>query len=329
MPKVSVIVPVYQVEPYLHRCVDSVLHQSFADWELILIDDGSPDHCGAICDEYAKQDSRVHVIHQPNSGVSVARNVGLEWTFANSDSQWIAFIDSDDWIHRDYLKLLVTAAEKKDTPMAVCDCLWTDRFLEDAPCPEETGIAMDSETALVKHYPKTTPPWGKIYRKYLLENVRFPQNRRSEDAFVTHIPLFLAKRVTVLPDKLYYYYNNPSSFTRTKWSNRMLDTVDAHEQRLAFFRDGGYERASLRQKEIYVDELAGLIRHLLDSQENDQEDTLCYLQEKLRGALSSARKEGLVPFNRENLWAYLYAMKTDVVWKAVRKLRKLYQNVKK
>lgn len=331
MPQISVIVPVYRVEPYLRRCVDSILNQSFGDFDLILVDDGSPDYCGAICDEYAKQDSRVHVIHQPNNGVSAARNAGMDWAFTNSDSQWIAFIDSDDWVHRDYLKLLLTAAEKNGTPMAVCRCFWTDHVLPDATCENTEGIVLDSETTLVQHYAKTTPPWGKLYRKYLLEDVRFPENKRSEDAFVTHIPLFLAGKVSILQEKLYYYYYNPTSFTRSKWSDRMLDTIEAHEQRLVFFQERGYKKAYLRQKEIYVDELIGLIRHLLDTREseNDHEDTLCHLQEKLRKALSSARKDGLVPLNRENLWAYLYAMKTDVVWKSARKLQKLYRKVKK
>lgn len=331
MPKISVIVPVYQVEPYLHRCVDSILHQSFGDLELILVDDGSPDHCGAICDAYEKQDSRVHVIHQPNSGVSVARNVGLEWAFANSDSRWVAFIDSDDWVHRDYLKLLLAAAEENDAPIAACGLQRTDQVVPDTRYGKVTGIALDAETTYVLHYEKTIGPCAKIYQKNLLQDVQFPVNKRSEDAFVTHIPLFRAGKVAILEEKLYYYYNNPASFTRTKWSDRMLDTVDAHELRLAFLREAGYEKALLRQKEVYVEELAGLIRHLLDSREseNDQEDTLRYLQQKLRVALASARKEGLVPFNRENLWAYLYAMETDAVWKAARKLHKLYRKVKK
>jgi glycosyltransferase involved in cell wall biosynthesis len=87
MPKISVIVPVYKVEPYLHRCVDSILNQSYRDFELILVDDGSPDNCGAMCDEYAKTDSRIHVIHRENGGLSAARNTGIEWSFANSNSQ--------------------------------------------------------------------------------------------------------------------------------------------------------------------------------------------------------------------------------------------------
>ncbi len=99
MPSVSIIVPVYKVEPYLHRCIDSVLVQTLSDFELVLVDDGSPDNCGKLCDEYAENDVRIHVIHQENGGLSAARNAGLDCVFAISSSQWITSVDSDDWIH--------------------------------------------------------------------------------------------------------------------------------------------------------------------------------------------------------------------------------------
>ena len=106
MPKISVIVPIYKVEKYLNRCVDSILHQTFTDFELILVDDGSPDNCGKMCDEYAEKDSRVVVIHKKNGGLSDARNKGLDWVFANSNSEYVVFIDSDDYIDERYLELL-------------------------------------------------------------------------------------------------------------------------------------------------------------------------------------------------------------------------------
>ena len=107
MPQISVIVPVYRVEAYLDRCVTSILNQTFRDLELILVDDGSPDNCGALCDAYGRADSRVRVIHQKNGGLSAARNAGIDWVFANSDSQWLTFIDSDDWVHPEMLRRLL------------------------------------------------------------------------------------------------------------------------------------------------------------------------------------------------------------------------------
>ena len=113
MPQISVIVPIYKVEQYLERCVDSILNQTFTDFELVLVDDGSPDNCGAICDEYAKKNERIVVIHKENGGLSDARNAGIEWALNNSGSEWITFIDSDDWVHIDYLEYLYNSAKKK------------------------------------------------------------------------------------------------------------------------------------------------------------------------------------------------------------------------
>lgn len=330
MPKISVIVPVYKVEDYLHRCVDSILNQSFSDFELILVDDGSPDNCGAICDEYAQKDSRVYVIHQQNAGVSAARNRGLDWADAHSDSCWIAFIDSDDWIHRDYLKILLTAAEESDASIAVCGLLWTDRMAADAQYGDLVPMVLDAETTYALHCEKMTGPCAKLYEKALWENVRFPANKRSEDAFVTHIPLFRSEKVAVFEEKLYYYYNHSDSFTRTKWSQQKLDLLEAHELRLAFLREGGYDWALRRQKEIYAEEIMNLITHLLDVRESDRDelDTLEMLRQKLRELLKAAREDGCVPFNRENLWAYLYAMKRDWLWKSARGLQKAYRKIK-
>ena len=106
MANISVIVPVYKVEDFLSRCVDSILRQSYSDFDLILVDDGSPDRCGQMCEAYARQDSRVHVIHQENGGLSAARNSGIDWAIAHSGSRWLAFVDSDDWVHPDFLKVL-------------------------------------------------------------------------------------------------------------------------------------------------------------------------------------------------------------------------------
>lgn len=120
MPEISVIVPVYKVEPYLRRCVDSILSQTFTDFEVILVDDGSPDDCPAICDEYAGKDERVRVIHQENGGLSAARNAGLDWVFANSDSRWISFVDSDDCVHPKFLEYLHRAGVENNVQISIC-----------------------------------------------------------------------------------------------------------------------------------------------------------------------------------------------------------------
>ena len=110
MARISVIVAVYKMPEFLPRCIEGILGQTFRDLELILVDDGSPDHCGEICDAYAAKDSRVHVIHKENAGVCVARNTGLDWVYEHSDSEWIFFHDNDDWIHPETLQRLYEAA---------------------------------------------------------------------------------------------------------------------------------------------------------------------------------------------------------------------------
>ncbi len=136
MTEISIIVPVYNVEKFLPRCIDSILEQTYTNFELILVDDGSPDNCGRICDEYVEKDSRVAVIHQKNGGLSAARNAGLDWAFENSDSEWITFIDSDDWVHPLYLECLYNACIMNNLEIAVCNYLRTDKeelFHSDVP----------------------------------------------------------------------------------------------------------------------------------------------------------------------------------------------------
>lgn len=331
MPKISVIVPVYKVEPYIHRCVDSILGQTYSDFELILVDDGSPDNCGKICDEYAEKDSRVHVIHQENGGLSAARNAGIDWSFANSDSQWLAFIDSDDWVHRDYLKLLAGAAERLDTPIAICGPWWTDRVLEDPDHSNAEAVLMDTEQAYVEHQEKCTPGWCKLIRKTLMTEVRFPVGKLYEDAFTTHKLLFSVEKVAVFREKLYYYYSNPNSITRAKWSDRKLDCIEAHELRLQYFLENGYQKAYFREQEIYVEELTDKLLHIADSRASAREhqETFDMLREKLRIALKQARENGLVRWNGETMWAYFLAMHTDVVWKTVRAAQKTYHKIRR
>lgn len=115
---ISIVVPVYKVEKYIHRCIKSILNQSYSSFNLVIVDDGSPDNCGKICDEYAKKDTRIHVIHKSNGGLSDARNAGIDWAIKNSDSKWITFIDSDDWVHPQYLEKMISSAE--ETNCNVC-----------------------------------------------------------------------------------------------------------------------------------------------------------------------------------------------------------------
>ena len=235
MPLITVIVPVYKVEPYLRRCVDSILGQTFTDFELILVDDGSPDNCGAICDEYAEQNVRIHVIHQANGGLSAARNAGIDWAFANSDSQWLAFVDSDDWVHPKYLELLYRAVETDHTKISVCDYVEAETVLPFEEPAEGTTIR-DWDEFFMNRKICATVAWNKLYARDLFDGMRYPVGKIHEDEFVTYKLLIQVEKVSFLTATLYYYYWNLQGITKSQFSLKRLDSIDAFEERIGYVK---------------------------------------------------------------------------------------------
>ena len=234
MANISVIVPVYKVEQFLSRCVDSILCQSYTDFELILVDDGSPDGCGAMCDAYAQRDSRIHVVHQENGGLSAARNSGIDWVFANSASRWLAFVDSDDWVHPDFLKVLYETAEETLCRISVCGFFRTSgEEFPDQPYHAPMRIAsgdyycgdyQDGQTAVV---------WNKLYHRSLFKQLRYPVGKLHEDEFTTYQAVYQAETVAITPMVLYAYYQNPGGIMKSPWSPRRMHALEAFEQQIA------------------------------------------------------------------------------------------------
>ena len=240
---ISVIVPVYKVEPYLARCVDSILAQTYTDFELILVDDGSPDNCGIICDEYAKKDSRVRVIHQQNGGLSAARNAGLE----AAKGSFITFIDSDDFIDQHALEQLYGALASNKADVAVSAFFrFTNESEITAPNQIEAGVrCISGEEACQeiyrKDYIKFTTSWGKLYRADLFRDVRFPVGKINEDEATTYKLYLASEKVAVLKDQLYYYRFNPNGIMQTKTFSNAADYYEALEERERIFRSRGLD----------------------------------------------------------------------------------------
>lgn len=209
MPKISVIVPIYKVEKYLKKCVDSILSQSFTDFELILVDDGSPDNCPQMCDDFAKQDKRIRVIHKENGGLSDARNAGIDWAFENSDSEWFAFVDSDDWLHTDYLKKLYDACTQNDADICMCDFERVDENGKTVEKPHSfpDGVYSDKEDffGILCSEWRTVVAWNKLYRRSVFDNIRYDFGKIHEDEFIIHKLLAESNRICYLPEPLYYY----------------------------------------------------------------------------------------------------------------------------
>lgn len=259
MPVISVIVPVYNVEKYLHRCVDSILVQTFTDFELILVDDGSPDNCGIICDEYAEKDNRIHVIHKENGGLSDARNAGIDWTFVNSSSEWITFIDSDDWVHPNYLKDLFESRNVLEgCKLVICkhfvshgeDISYNDSFSKWIYEPDE----FRSELA---EY--ATCSVAKLYKKELFDTIRFPVGRLNEDVFTIYKLIFSVNKLVFIDVDLYAYYQRESSIMRSNWTSKKLDALDAFNEQIQFFYNQGhiksYKRAIIAYANTVIDQI--------------------------------------------------------------------------
>lgn len=224
-PTISIIVPVYRVEPYLRRCVDSILGQTFQDFELILVDDGSPDKCGDICDEYASGDARVHVIHQPNGGLSSARNTGIDWMFANSDSKYVAFVDSDDWVAANFLEELHKGCQMCEIacvePMAVRS--------GDAPADCVVGAEWDILPPSFYWENRVLPmtAWGKLFKRDLWKVARFPVGRIHEDEYAIPGVLFSCRQIASSTVKSYFYFRRNDSIIGRNYSAKHLDVIDA------------------------------------------------------------------------------------------------------
>ena len=242
MAVISVIVPVYKAEAFINRCVDSILAQTFTDFELILVDDGSPDESGAICDEYAAKDERIHVIHQQNQGQAAARNHALDWVFSNSDSKYIGFVDSDDWVHPRYLELLREGIRRYDVNICQCGHIETDGS-KALPPFSEVFSCITPEEQYVHHY--SAFMWDKLFARSCWEKMRFPVGQIYEDLAIWYKILFRESRLALIDEALYYYFVNPNSTARKEWNPGRLARMDAWSAQVSFIDQGPFSEELL------------------------------------------------------------------------------------
>lgn len=278
IPLVSIIVPVYQVKEYISECVESLLAQTYTNLEILLVDDGSTDGSGEICDEYAAKDSRVRVVHQENQGPSVARNTGLDY----AKGEFVAFVDADDVALPDFIMTLYMLAEVHKADITACaymECrsdilgnitegiLYRDgsediyagkgenRVRHRERCHGHQEIYMTSEQMLRQwhgRYKKwETVVWNKLYRKHVFamgesDTIRFPIGRKLEDVLVSHLLVANAKRIVMTMHKLYLYRIRPNSrASQSRMTGLMRENLRAQRERMAFFRERRYWRAYL------------------------------------------------------------------------------------
>ena len=285
--ELSIIVPVYNTEKYLHRCINSILAQTYSDFELILVDDGSPDNSGKICEEYAEKDSRIQVIHQKNGGQSSARNTGIDWALANSDSNWLTFIDSDDWVHTRYLETLLNGALQYNVPISMC---WGIKTNGEEKEPENFDVHLRKTEDAYTYNGKfiATFAWGRLYRKELFLAYRFPVGKLWEDSYLIHKILFQTAEIAVIEQPLYYYYRNPQSTIRQKWSIKKMDAIYAYEEEIFPFFKGRYPNVySIARKGYYLT----IAEQMIEARDVGNKEAVLNLRRKLRfGILTHLRK---------------------------------------
>ena len=241
---ISVIVPIYNVEKYLHKCIDSIINQTYKNLEIILVDDGSPDNCGKICDEYAKKDDRIKVIHKQNGGLSDARNAGLD----NAKGEYISFIDGDDYIAEDMLEVLYNRIYQDNSDMAICNFLCVNEenteikeLNTDMPI-NDSILSQDEffEKLCINKYWHYVISWNKLYRKQLFKNIRFPKGKIHEDEFVIHYIANECKKISSVKKPLYFYVQRENSIMNSEFSVKSLDGVEAFYNRTLFAVEQGY-----------------------------------------------------------------------------------------
>jgi glycosyltransferase involved in cell wall biosynthesis len=248
-PLISVIIPVYKVERYLKRCVDSVLNQTYTNLEIILVDDGSPDLCPKICDDYATLDSRVKVVHKENGGLSSARNAGLDIC----KGEYIAFVDSDDLVSKYFIEFLYQAVVKKNVNVSIAEyrSFKQDEVLCDKNWPDNYAVEKQSLEEILSRYSSiyshdsmlTIVSWNKLYKANLFDNIRFPEGKLYEDAATTYKILNQCDEVALIKNPLYYYLLRHDSISgNEKFTERTLDFFDALKGANDFFLEQKKER---------------------------------------------------------------------------------------
>ena len=250
MEKISIIVPIYNVEKYIRLCVDSIINQTYRNIEIILVDDGSPDECPKICDEYVGKDSRIRVIHKVNGGLSDARNAGMK--IATGD--WLGFVDSDDYIHPKMYEILLNNAKNTNSDLSVCNF---DLVKESECC----DFSLDGGVRLIEQPVReflcnkvfSANSWNKLYKRQLFDGIEFPVGLLYEDLATTYKIVDRAERVVLSDDKLYAYVQRGNSIMNNTRFLMKPDKVSIVQEMWCFF-DRKYNDEDLK---------AGILEYLI------------------------------------------------------------------
>lgn len=238
---ISVVVPIYNVEKYLAKCIDSIKVQTYKNLEIILVNDGSADDSGKICDAYAKKDQRIKVIHKVNGGLSDARNAGIE----AAKGYYIGFVDSDDYINANMYERLVNIMKADNSEIAVCNYTLvyeeTEKSIFENSDFYDEHLLIDNKDKLIKYtmknnYDVFTVAWNKLYRRELFNGIRYPKGKIHEDVFTTYKLLYKAQKISYTKAVMYYYLQRQTSIMGQKFNAKRLYRLDALQEQLKFYQ---------------------------------------------------------------------------------------------
>ncbi len=284
---VSIIVPIYKVEEYLKKCLDSIIGQTYKNIEIILVDDGSPDKCGNICEEYVKKDTRIKTFHKKNGGLSDARNYGLK----KATGKYILFIDSDDWIEPKMIEILVNTLEKNNADISMCgfkliqngtanNCNW---FKQDTLLSKKDALKMLLENKII-----TNHAWNKLYKKTLIEKFPFPKGKLYEDVRIMHNVFMNCNKVAITKEYLYNYLMRNDSIAKINKISNRFEYIDAFIKRYEDMKN-----ISKEYKDICYYQICNVIGIVFTIQTFTKEDRKKY-KEKLNNYfeyLKNGKKE--------------------------------------
>lgn len=294
-PLISIIIPVYKVEQYLRTCLDSVLAQTYKNWEMLLVDDGSPDKCGDICDEYAQSDSRIKVFHKENGGLSSARNYALD---NHPEGDFLTFLDSDDFWHHEYLNSLVKLQLDYDADLVQCGHIegMGNTFPD---LPKDAHISTLNNHGVFITEKANITMWGKLFRASILDDVRMPVGLYNEDDWTTWKLYYKCKTIVVTSQCLYYYTQNPSSIMARLGKKPDLRYLDAYNERINFFVQTG-------EKDLEHCSRLQLLKSIVLTYKNKHltKDERKYLKETLIESWNELRKSPYIRF----IYKVLFAM---------------------
>lgn len=280
MPTISVVVPVYNVEKYVEKCLDSICAQTFTDIEIIVVDDGSTDKSGIICDEYSKKDSRIRVYHKENGGLSSARNYGID----HASGDYIGFVDSDDYIDAAMYQTLYNNLIEYDADMSLCGLY--DMFNgrpRKVNTENKTFTATNVETIQIVLEAEITSVTAvnKLYKKALFQAIRYPEGKVSEDAFIIVDLLLQCKKTAITTTQLYYYIHRSGSITTLRFRPENFHVVEAYMKNYALIKDNCPELLRVAKMRLCWAHMNVLDKLIFDNSANykdKQKKTINYIR---------------------------------------------------